>query len=208
MLGPLARVGLRCVALLVCASAPAFGQTVGFLTVAEGGVVLVRGSTTYSAGPGVRVQNGDIFAIDPKGQAQIEFDDGAILNLSRGSRALLLAAQGATGDPGVALQPGWVKFTRAKAAKGKPYRYVAPLARVSTTGATGVLRIGGTSCELFIESGAARLVELSKAGTPGTGRDLKGGEFIARREQARILDLFGSVEIDPEYDYKAERSRG
>jgi Arc/MetJ family transcription regulator len=33
-------------------------------------------------------------------------------------------------------------------------------------------------------------------------------EFIARREQARILDLFGSVEIDPEYDYKAERSRG
>jgi Arc/MetJ family transcription regulator len=33
-------------------------------------------------------------------------------------------------------------------------------------------------------------------------------EFIARREQARILDLFGSVEIDPAYDYKAERSRG
>jgi len=33
-------------------------------------------------------------------------------------------------------------------------------------------------------------------------------EFIARREQARILDLFGTVEIDPEYDYKAERSRG
>jgi len=123
-----------------------------------------------------------MLATDPKGQAQIEFDDGAILNLSRGSRALLLAAQGATGDPGVALQSGWVKFTRAKAAKGKPYRYVAPLARVSTTGATGVLRIGGTSCELFIESGAARLVELSKAGTPGTGRDLKGGEFIARRE--------------------------
>jgi hypothetical protein len=33
-------------------------------------------------------------------------------------------------------------------------------------------------------------------------------EFIARREQARILDLFGAVEIDPAYDYKAERSRG
>jgi hypothetical protein len=33
-------------------------------------------------------------------------------------------------------------------------------------------------------------------------------EFIARREQARILALFGTVEIDLEYDYKAERSRG
>jgi Arc/MetJ family transcription regulator len=33
-------------------------------------------------------------------------------------------------------------------------------------------------------------------------------EFIARREQASILDLFGTVEIDLEYDYKAERSRG
>jgi hypothetical protein len=32
-------------------------------------------------------------------------------------------------------------------------------------------------------------------------------EFIARREQARIIGLFGTVEIDPEYDYRAERSR-
>lgn len=33
-------------------------------------------------------------------------------------------------------------------------------------------------------------------------------EFIARREQTRILDLFGTVEFDEDYDYKAERSRG
>ncbi|WP_281884377.1 type II toxin-antitoxin system VapB family antitoxin [Agromyces rhizosphaerae] len=32
-------------------------------------------------------------------------------------------------------------------------------------------------------------------------------EFIARREQARILDLIGAVEWDLEFDYKAERSR-
>lgn len=182
MLGRSARGGLRLVALLICASASAFGQTVGVLTVAEGGVVLVRGATTYTAGQGVAVQNGDMLAIDPKGQAQIEFDDGAILNLGRGTRALLLSPQVAGGDPGVALQSGWTKFTRAKAAKGKPYRYVAPLARLTTTGATGVLRIGEGSSELFVESGAARFVELSKSGTPGAGRDLKGGEFAARRE--------------------------
>jgi hypothetical protein len=34
-------------------------------------------------------------------------------------------------------------------------------------------------------------------------------EHVAtRRHKARILGLFGTVEIDPEYDYKAERSRG
>jgi Arc/MetJ family transcription regulator len=32
-------------------------------------------------------------------------------------------------------------------------------------------------------------------------------EFIARREQRKILDLFQSLEWDPAYDYKAERSR-
>ncbi|MFD4421673.1 type II toxin-antitoxin system VapB family antitoxin [Agromyces sp. NPDC058484] len=33
-------------------------------------------------------------------------------------------------------------------------------------------------------------------------------EFIARREQAKLLDLMGALEWDPSYDYKAERSRG
>jgi Arc/MetJ family transcription regulator len=32
-------------------------------------------------------------------------------------------------------------------------------------------------------------------------------EFIARREQRRLLDLMGKLEWDPSFDYKAERSR-
>jgi Arc/MetJ family transcription regulator len=32
-------------------------------------------------------------------------------------------------------------------------------------------------------------------------------EFISRREQRRILELFGSLEWDEEYNYKKERSR-
>ena len=32
-------------------------------------------------------------------------------------------------------------------------------------------------------------------------------EFIARREQRRLLELFGKLEWDPAYDYKRERSR-
>ena len=32
-------------------------------------------------------------------------------------------------------------------------------------------------------------------------------EFIARRRQEKILELFGKLDWDPDYDYKAERSR-
>ena len=33
-------------------------------------------------------------------------------------------------------------------------------------------------------------------------------EYIGRRKQAEILDLFGQIDYDPEYDYKKQRSRG
>jgi len=32
-------------------------------------------------------------------------------------------------------------------------------------------------------------------------------EYIARREQRRVLELMGKLEWDPSFDYKAERSR-
>lgn len=32
-------------------------------------------------------------------------------------------------------------------------------------------------------------------------------EYIQRRKQIRILDLFGSIEYDPKHDYKAQRKR-
>lgn len=32
-------------------------------------------------------------------------------------------------------------------------------------------------------------------------------EFVARREQATLVELFGAFEWNPAFDYKAERSR-
>ncbi len=32
-------------------------------------------------------------------------------------------------------------------------------------------------------------------------------EFIARRKQKRLLDLFGTLEWDQEFNYKSERTR-
>src|SRR6266850_475894 len=79
-------------AILFGACASAFAQTAGTLTLVEGNVELIRGATLYAATQGVRLGDGDILSIDPKGQAQIEFQDGAILNLSQGARAMRRAA--------------------------------------------------------------------------------------------------------------------
>jgi Arc/MetJ family transcription regulator len=32
-------------------------------------------------------------------------------------------------------------------------------------------------------------------------------EYVARREQKRLAELFGKLEWDPEYDYKQDRTR-
>ena len=32
-------------------------------------------------------------------------------------------------------------------------------------------------------------------------------EYVRRRKQQRILEAFGTIDFDPEYDYKAERRR-
>ena len=32
-------------------------------------------------------------------------------------------------------------------------------------------------------------------------------EYVKRRKKLKILDLFGTIDFDPSYDYKAERRR-
>ncbi|MCH9650303.1 MAG: type II toxin-antitoxin system VapB family antitoxin [Deltaproteobacteria bacterium] len=52
-----------------------------------------------------------------------------------------------------------------------------------------------------------RAVEVSGEKTKTAAVTLALKELVARREQARILELFDSLDWDPDYDYKTERSR-
>ena len=52
-----------------------------------------------------------------------------------------------------------------------------------------------------------RAVELSGERTRKAAVTRALEEFIARREQKRLLELMGKLEWDPSFDYKAERSR-
>ena len=52
-----------------------------------------------------------------------------------------------------------------------------------------------------------RALEVSGEKTRKAAVTIALNEFIARREQKRLLELFGNLEWDFDYDYKAERSR-
>ena len=52
-----------------------------------------------------------------------------------------------------------------------------------------------------------RAVAVSGESTKRAAVTLALKEFIARREQRRVAELFGKLEWDSTYDYKAERSR-
>ena len=52
-----------------------------------------------------------------------------------------------------------------------------------------------------------QVLELSGEPTKKAAVTLALKEFIARREQAKVSELFGKLDWDSSYDYKAERSR-
>lgn len=52
-----------------------------------------------------------------------------------------------------------------------------------------------------------RALEVSGEKTKTAAVTVALREFLARREQAGILELFGALEWDATYDYKHERSR-
>ncbi len=52
-----------------------------------------------------------------------------------------------------------------------------------------------------------KALELSGEKTKTRAVTLALREFVARREQARLVELFGALDWDPDFDYKAERSR-
>ena len=52
-----------------------------------------------------------------------------------------------------------------------------------------------------------RALELSGKRTKTAAVTLALQEFVARREQRRLLELFGSLDWDSTFDCKAERSR-
>src|SRR5476649_2774335 len=158
------RLSVVC-ALLSCAAAPAWAQTAATLTFIDGKVSLLRGTSTFTVAAGAKIGDGDMLETGAKSQAQLEFSDGLILNLGPEARLYLLPqAAGAAAD--YALASGWMKAAIPAGRKGeaRALRYILPGLIVETSDATLVLHASTGLDEVFVESGAAKVAELSRDG--------------------------------------------
>lgn len=175
---------LSLLAAILVLTLPAGAQEIGTVTMVEGSLRLIRGSTVLHGAEGVRLHTGDILESSEKGFVQLEFTGGAITALGGSTRVLLFshAMDRNAGNTGKAaelvLLSGWLKGQRGS--NGGTYRYDCPLLAATTQDGTLVLHCTANDAEIFVESGAARVGEVSADGYWRDPRVAKAGQFFVR----------------------------
>ena len=146
---------------------PAAAQEVGTLTLVEGPLRLIRGSTVLQGAEGVRLHPGDIIESSDTGFVQLEFTGGAIIALGGPTRVFLLSnTTKGTGNSGSAaeliLLSGWLKGQSGSNAGA--YRYDSPLLAAATQDGTLVLHSTAEAAEHFhrIRIGSNRRCKLGR----------------------------------------------
>jgi hypothetical protein len=173
------RAMLFCVALVVPVAADA-ADDAGIVTLADAGSRVLRGATWYRLVPGARLEESDIVEAAERAQFQLELDGGSALNVvGPGTLYVTRAAEAGSPDT-LAFSRGWMKAS----VKPPGLRVRTPQAEVVTTGAVIVMRVTAAP-EIFIESGEARLVELSKSGAERATHEMKRGEHWSPRNDGR-----------------------
>src|SRR3954451_11362683 len=100
------------------AATPVRAQPAALLSVAEGGLSLIRGASLYSTSPGIRIHEGDILRTQPGALAVVELPDGSLLGLGPDTRAMVLALRPVE----VAVLSGWIKFAQKGSPQAVPFR--------------------------------------------------------------------------------------
>jgi hypothetical protein len=159
-------------------SVGAHAAELGAVTLLEGSAKLLRGATWYKVVTGARVEESDILDVAERGQAQIEFPGGAIVNfVGPGTIYFAPAPPKAKGSSIPLVVPtGWMKVV----AKPPGLQLRTAAFNVTITDAIVVVHVTKTVAELFVEHGDGRMVEVTASGGDGPGHDLKRGEHWAR----------------------------
>jgi len=171
-------------ALLWLLPAPAAAQGVGTVTMLDGPLRVIRGTAVLQGSEGIRLRQGDLIETSDGGFAQLEFSGGAIVALGPSSRMSLLRSgiERKSGDEAVGaelvLLSGWLKGQSGAAAGA--YRYESPLLAATTANGTVVFHHGEGECDVFVESGAAAISEVSSGGSGGKPTAAKANQFFSR----------------------------
>jgi hypothetical protein len=155
---------------------------IGVVTLVDGGARLLRGPTWYKLATGVRVDDSDIVDVSERGQAQLEFATGTIVNLVGPGQLYLGPAAAKGGAPVATLAAGWLKAV----AKAPGLRIRMPPFDTLVTEGIVVARADGALAAVFVESKTAKLVELAPNGSDGASREAKAGDYWSKSVGAAL----------------------
>ncbi len=176
-------------ACLLFPAAAAAVESVGTVTLLEGNASLLRGPSRYTLAEGVRLEPGDILELGDKALSQIEFTDGTVIDLAPQSRFLVLAYPGTTarvpGGGELFLLQGWMKVATSRQPRRIIGRYSSPLVELSPVDATAVMQVSDSEAWVFMESGEARVAQVSSSGKVGDPIRIKGSQFFSCKQEQR-----------------------
>jgi hypothetical protein len=171
----------------------ASAQSVGYVTLLDGSLRVIRGTSVAMGAESMRLWQGDILESSSTGFVQLEFGGGTIVALGPSSRLYILRyasrpttteaseksrASGAT-KADLILLNGWLKGESS--ASGGTYRY-RTLTLAATTGTgTVVIHSDDGGADLFLESGAASVGEVNRDGSSRQPQATKARQFFSRR---------------------------
>ena len=179
-----ARVALRhwnriAASVLVMAAAlsalPAAAEPFAVIGILQGTAVLVRQTNRLTLVEGAALAEGDIVEMPAGAFAQIEFEDGSLVELGEASRVMLKPKLQGTkaAPPRLYLLEGWVK---AAPAPKTELTVLSPRFELGVEGGATVVRLDTKAYAVFAERGAVRLAQRDGARSTVT---LKAGEFAS-----------------------------
>ena len=178
---------LRSAALALLGLLPAWcaATSIGIVTIVEGDMGLLREALRFTAGEGLRVQDGDILHTDERTRlARVELSDGTTLDLGPDTELMLQPrSAGAFAERAATLYlaRGWLKIGAGQAPGMGGIASVA--LDLQHLAGTAVLRVMPGAAMVFVEVGSAQVVEVS-AGRSGPAHALSEGDALVRRADA------------------------
>jgi hypothetical protein len=172
---------------------PAAVQGIGSVTLLEGSLKVVRGTSVLHGAEGMRFRQGDIIESSDGGFVQLEFVGGAIVALGPSSRLYIFRHDDSGGKAGsnfigadLILLSGWLK---GESINARSYRYETPLLAATTGNGTVVVHGYEGRCDVFVESGSAAIGEVSPDGSSRQPGAAKAGQFFSRRSGANLANF-------------------
>ena len=165
--------------LIPVAAAHEFVATV---TLVEGTNALISDSQGYLPAVGVRLRHCDIVQTGPKALAQLETDDGGMIELGRETRFLADLPYRRGEEPVIGphvLLAGWVKLTVPKRTEGPPHRINTPFFDLVVNAGIAVLQVTADGAQFFVESGEA--VALAPSGGSTARVAVRAGRMYSRK---------------------------